>query len=217
MTEALKLAQSLDKYGASFPDGKGMFGEAAKMLRHFTALAQQEAQAEPVAWQYAWVDRPGIWFEVSSEDNLDGLRASPMVQLRPLYTNPAPVAEAKVMASPVPVAWTSLTSDGAVNFGKDWVFSPIKTGPAVVPLYTHTAPAVEAKVQEDVQRDADRYRCLRAIRTWPSTDFEFQAGLCVDLWGEDGCGQQVAGEELDHAVDTMLATSKEPTREHNDY
>ena len=116
-----------------------------------------------------------------------------------------------------PVAWTSSTSAGAVNFGKDWVFSPIKTSRADVPLYIRPAPATGADVPEDVQRDADRYRCLRAIKTWPSTDFEFQAGLCVDLWGEDGYGQQVAGEDLDHAVDAMLAASKEPTGGNNGY
>lgn len=56
-------------------------------------------------------------------------------------------AIAQQQAQGEPVAWTALTGAGAVDFGKDWVFSPIKTGRADVPLYTRPAPGEEAQIR----------------------------------------------------------------------
>lgn len=59
-----------------------------------------------------------------------------------------------------------------------------------------------------VEKDARRYRALRSIELQMSKDFEFRAGLCVDLWGDDGCGVQVSGDALDAAVDAAIASQE---------
>jgi len=68
------------------------------------------------------------------------------------------------------------------------------------------ASAITPETSESADaRDAERYRWLRTRPLWPSDNHEFNVGLCVDLWGEDGCGKQVSGEELDSACDAALA------------
>jgi len=108
MTEALKLAQGLiDAANISDmgrpADPKDHRRRAAAELIRLAALAQQQAQGEPVAWHERQERFPGVfgeWYERRSgwsmtrdmEITSGGIR----YQFRPLYTHPAPVAEAKV-------------------------------------------------------------------------------------------------------------------------
>ena len=119
------------------------------------ALAQQEAQKEPVAWLVKW---PDGWNETFRHESTARQRAKEVAGLAiPLYTRPAPIAEAKVMASPVP---------------------------------------------EDVQRDANRYRCLRQLNAidW----MEFPPGV-KRAWGTESWDSDV-----DAAVDALLAAAPQP-------
>lgn len=62
---------------------------------------------------------------------------------------------------------------------------------------------------ESLERDAGRYQKLRNAKLWPTKDNEFIAGICVDSWDESGSGTQLAGDELDAAVDAVDAAMEQ--------
>jgi len=78
-------------------------------------------------------------------------------------------------------------------------------------VFAESAQVIEElrREVEALRADAERYRWLRSCKLWPSSDTEYNVGLCVDMWDDDGCGTQVVGDELDAAIDTARASTDE--------
>jgi hypothetical protein len=49
--------------------------------------------------------------------------------------------------------------------------------------------------------DARRYRWLRDRPRGPLNGSEFMVGACIDVWDEDGAGEQLSGDEADTVID----------------
>lgn len=67
---------------------------------------------------------------------------------------------------------------------------------------------LQARIAQ-LEADAARYRWLRDRPRGPLNGSEFMTGICIDVWEEDGSGEQLSGEKADAAVDAAREAGKE--------